>query len=226
MNNVLECRQLHRHFTIGPQKVSVLRALDLEVTKGELISIVGASGSGKTTLLNLLAGLDEPDSGQVLVAGKPFSELSDVQKGRVRNSSVGFVFQFHHLLPEFTALENLLLPYWLSKDVNQKAEQRAKELLDRIGLGNRYHHKPSELSGGERQRVAIARALINQPELVLMDEPTGNLDEETAEQIQQLIIELNREFETTFIVVTHSTELAKRMNKVYRLKEGQLHLES
>lgn len=225
MNSVLECQELVRKFSIGPQTIEVLRNLNFAVEKGDLVSIVGASGSGKTTLLNLLAGLDTPDTGQILIAGQEFSTLSEVEKGYIRNEKVGFVFQFHHLLPEFTALENLLLPHWLAKKPDIDVEQRALTLLDRIGLKDREEHKPSELSGGERQRVAIARALINKPELVLMDEPTGNLDEETAEQILQLIVELNQEYQTTFIVVTHSSDLAGRMNKTYRLTEGQLKLD-
>lgn len=219
---VLDCQNLTKEYQVGPEKLQVLKGVDLQVGQGELLAIVGSSGSGKTTLLNLLAGLDQPSAGKVLVDGQSLHDVPDKQRDRIRNRKMGFVFQFHHLLPEFTALENLLMPAWLGGDHSQKTNDLAIELMTKVGLAKRLQHKPSELSGGERQRVAIARALINQPELVLMDEPTGNLDDDTSGQIQQLIRELNEQLRVSFIVVTHSTELASTLEKTYRLAEGRL----
>lgn len=222
MNKVLHCDGLAREFTVGPEKVHVLRGLDFELLQGELVAIVGSSGSGKTTLLNLLAGLDNPSAGQIVIQNKNLSKMAEAERSRFRNQHMGFVFQFHHLLPEFTALENLLLPAIIGGCFSDKVTEKARSLLERVGLANRMGHKPSELSGGERQRVAIARALVNEPGLVLMDEPTGNLDEENSRQIKSLIVELNKEHATSFILVTHSSDMSAAMDKSYRLVEGRL----
>jgi len=224
MNNVMQCLQVCRDFKVGPEKIHVLRNLDLEVSEASLVSIVGASGSGKTTLLNVLAGLDEPTSGNVVINGNNLSELKGKEKDRLRNHDMGFVFQFHHLLPEFTALENLLIPSYIGNCHSKKVTEYAEHLLDKVGLADRKYHKPTELSGGERQRVAIARALVNRPKLVLMDEPTGNLDEDNSRQVQKMIVDLNKSMKTSFIVVTHSSELAGSMDQCYRLSEGRLQI--
>jgi lipoprotein-releasing system ATP-binding protein len=219
---VLACQGVCRDYKVGPETVRVLRGLDLQVAQGSLVSIVGTSGSGKTTLLNILAGLDTPTAGEVIIAGHALSAISDRQRGVIRNKDMGFVFQFHHLLPEFTALENLLLPSMIGKTYGPDVKEYAASLLERVGLGDRLHHKPSELSGGERQRVAIARALVNRPKLVLMDEPTGNLDEDNSKQIEALIVDLNHNFKISFVVVTHSRDLADAMAERYRLVDGKL----
>jgi len=219
---VLACQGVCRDYKVGPETVRVLKGLDLQVAQGSLVSIVGTSGSGKTTLLNILAGLDTPTAGEVIIAGHALSAISDRQRGVIRNKDMGFVFQFHHLLPEFTALENLLLPSMIGKTYGPDVKEYAASLLERVGLGDRLHHKPSELSGGERQRVAIARALVNRPKLVLMDEPTGNLDEDNSKQIEALIVDLNRNFKISFVVVTHSRDLADAMAERYQLVDGKL----
>jgi lipoprotein-releasing system ATP-binding protein len=219
---VLACQGVCRDYKVGPETVRVLRGLDLQVAQGSLVSIVGTSGSGKTTLLNILAGLDTPTAGEVIIAGHALSAISDRQRGVIRNKDMGFVFQFHHLLPEFTALENLLLPSMIGKTYGPDVKEYAASLLERVGLGDRLHHKPSELSGGERQRVAIARALVNRPKLVLMDEPTGNLDEDNSKQIEALIVDLNHNFKISFVVVTHSRDLADAMAERYQLVDGKL----
>lgn len=219
-HEVLECRGVSRRFQLGPQTVDVLHAINFAVSPGELVSIVGSSGSGKTTLLNLLAGLDRPSEGEVHMAGQALSTLNDRQRARLRNRYMGFVFQFHHLLPEFTALENVLMPQVIGGQYRADSEHRAETLLDRVGLKDRANHRPAELSGGERQRVAIARALINEPRIVLMDEPTGNLDDATSEQVHELILELNRQSDASFIVVTHNQELARQMPRQLLLKRG------
>jgi len=219
---VLSCRNLGKSYEEGPQSVVVLDGLELELHPGERIAIVGSSGSGKSTLLNMLGGLDTPSAGSVWLAGEELSALNEKQRGLLRNRALGFVYQFHHLLPEFNALENVCMPLLIGRTPISEARQRATELLDRVGLGHRLAHKPSELSGGERQRVAIARALVNRPGLVLLDEPTGNLDHHTAQGIQDLMKELSSSSQTAFLVVTHDLELAQQMDRVLRLEDGKL----
>ncbi len=219
---VLECRNLAKSYSEGPVEVQVLQGVELLLKPGERVAIVGSSGSGKTTLLNMLGGLDTPSSGSVWLAGEELSALSEKKRGRLRNRALGFVYQFHHLLSEFNALENVCMPLLIGSLPVQEARQRAEALLTRVGLDSRIHHKPSELSGGERQRVAIARALVNQPKLVLLDEPTGNLDRTTAQTIQELILELSISLGTAFLVVTHDPALAQQMDRILTLEEGRL----
>lgn len=221
-NAVLSCRNLSKRYDEGPESVVVLDGLELELFPGERVAIVGSSGSGKSTLLNMLGGLDTPSEGSVWLAGEQLSALSETARGLLRNRALGFVYQFHHLLAEFTALENVCMPLLIGKTSIPEARQRATALLERVGLGHRLNHKPSELSGGERQRVAIARALVNRPGLVLLDEPTGNLDQHTAEGIQELIRELSRDSNTAFLVVTHDMQLARQMDRVLSLQDGKL----
>ncbi|WP_405121110.1 lipoprotein-releasing ABC transporter ATP-binding protein LolD [Pseudomonas leptonychotis] len=219
---VLSCRNLGKSYDEGPQSVVVLQDLQLELHPGERVAIVGSSGSGKSTLLNMLGGLDTPSTGSVWLAGEELSALNEKQRGLLRNRALGFVYQFHHLLPEFTALENVCMPLLIGRTAISEARQRATALLERVGLGHRLAHKPSELSGGERQRVAIARALVNRPGLVLLDEPTGNLDHHTAQGIQDLMKELSSASQTAFLVVTHDMELAQQMDRILRLDDGKL----
>ncbi len=219
---VLECRDLSKEYSVGPQTLRVLDEVQLRLLRGERVAIVGSSGSGKTTLLNMLGGLDTPTSGEVRLAGQQLSTLKESERGRLRNQQLGFVYQFHHLLPEFTALENVCMPLLIGKTPISEGRERATAMLERVGLGERIGHKPAELSGGERQRVAIARALISQPACVLLDEPTGNLDQQTAESIQQLMLELSQTLQTAFLVVTHDLALAARMDRTCTLKQGQL----
>ncbi|SHF52401.1 lipoprotein-releasing system ATP-binding protein [Modicisalibacter ilicicola DSM 19980] len=219
---MLECRDLTRTYHEGPQNVTVLDGLDLEVRAGERVAVVGSSGSGKTTLLNLLGGLDHPSRGAVHVAGQPLAALNDAAMGRFRNRHIGFVYQFHHLLAEFTACENAALPLIVRGVKRRDAEQRAMAILERVGMAPRGDHKPGELSGGERQRVAIARALITDPSLMLMDEPTGNLDQTTAANILGLMDELARSTACAFVIVTHDPSLAAHQDRVLKLDGGRL----
>ncbi len=220
---VLACCGLTKVYDEGPERLTVLDNIDFELIRGERIAIVGSSGSGKTTLLNMLAGLDTATEGRVEICGQDMADLGDRGRGELRNRHLGFVYQFHHLLPEFTALENVAMPLLLRRDCPvPEARERASELLKTVGLEQRISHKPSELSGGERQRVAIARSLVGRPSLVLMDEPTGNLDLHTGERIHQLMQELAEQVDTAFVVVTHDPALAKRMNRVYQLVDGKL----
>lgn len=219
---VLLGKDLAKDFVQGDVKIQVLRAASIEVRAGERIAIVGASGSGKTTLLQLLGGLDLPTSGTVEIDGSAMNRLSDAERGYLRNHAVGFIYQFHHLLPEFTALENVAMPLLVRRMSPRAAQERARELLVRVGLGARLTHRPSQLSGGERQRAAVARALVTQPKLVLADEPTGNLDGANAAQVFELMLELNRELGTSLVIVTHDERLASRLDRVLVLADGNL----
>jgi lipoprotein-releasing system ATP-binding protein len=220
---VLSCDNLSKTYKQGPLDVSVLRAVQLSVKGGERIAIVGTSGSGKSTLLNMLGGLDTPSKGQVYVGGKLMSALSDAGRAKLRNENLGFVYQFHHLLGEFSAVENVAMPFLIRGEKVELARDRAEALLARVGLQDRFEHKPAELSGGERQRVAIARALVTSPSCVLLDEPTGNLDSNTAHKVQELLFELNEDLGISLITVTHDMELAATMHRVLQLSDGQLH---
>ena len=221
--SVLSCSRISKSYKQGSNIITVLENVDLNIKAAERVAIVGTSGSGKTTLLNLLGGLDLPTSGNVTVAGKSLNNINDSERGLLRNEYLGFVFQFHHLLGEFTALENVAMPLFISGRSPQEAEVSAEVMLKKVGLFSRLSHKPSELSGGERQRVAIARALVNAPKCVLLDEPTGNLDKFTAREIQSLLIDLNDSFDTSFIVVTHDELVADSMHRKLVLEGGTLH---
>jgi lipoprotein-releasing system ATP-binding protein len=219
---VLACRSLTKSFIEGGRELEVLRNVDLEIQAGDLVAIIGASGSGKTTLLQLLGGLDQPSSGEVVIMGHDVSTLGERQRGTLRNQSIGFVYQFHHLLPEFSALENVAMPLLVARIPTAEASKQAEDLLKKVGLGDRLSHKPGQLSGGERQRAAVARALIARPALVLADEPTGNLDGRTGDQVFELMLELNRELQTSLVVVTHDRAIAARMDRVLSLENGTL----
>lgn len=219
---VLSCGKLSKTYKQGPQIVRVLDNINFDVQKSERVAIIGASGAGKSTLLNLLGGLDDPSEGEVLIKGRAFSCLSGNERGRLRNRELGFVYQFHHLLGEFTALENVCMPLLIGRSPVEQARREATDMLARVGLENRLEHKPAELSGGERQRVAIARALVTKPACVLMDEPTGNLDSHTAKNIQTLMEQLNRDLQTSFVVVTHDEHFAQGMDRIMHLENGTL----
>ena len=218
---VLEAKHIAKHFTDGKSTVEVIKGLSIQVHAGEFVSIVGASGSGKSTLLHILGGLDRPTEGLVMLNGQRFDSLNEAERGFLRNEHLGFVYQFHHLLPEFTALENVAMPLMLRKNVNFKqAKQRAEHLLERVGLSHRLTHQPGELSGGERQRVALARALVTEPKLMMADEPTGNLDRKTAANIFELLTELQQELNMAMLIVTHDEQLAKSADRILHMEDG------
>lgn len=221
-NAVLRCRAVARRFTEGGSVLEVLSDVNLAVMPAERVAIVGSSGSGKTTLLQIMGGLDDPDGGEVFVGGEAMHGGSELSKGELRNRFIGFVYQFHHLLPEFTAEENVAMPLLIRREAKATAIEKARELLGRVGLGERLTHKPGELSGGERQRAAVARALIARPQLVLADEPTGNLDAGNGEHVMQLMLELNQELQTSLVIVTHDMSIAERMDRILVLENGSL----
>lgn len=226
MSNVLVASQLSKVYTEAGQAIVVLDQLNFTVAAGEMVAIVGASGSGKTTLLQLLGGLDTPTQGEVIIAGQSFAGMSERAKSALRNRDLGFVYQFHHLLPEFNALENVCIPRLIRGENPRQVEERARYYIEQVGLTQRLTHRVGELSGGERQRIALARALVTEPSCVLADEPTGNLDEVTARHVTELLIQLNERLKTSFVIVTHNRTLAEQMQRTLRLANGQLHADA
>ncbi len=219
---IVSATDLKKSYTQGVTQVDVLKGLDFTVNRGEQVAIVGSSGSGKSTLLHLLGGLDTPSAGMLTVGGRDIGALGPKKRGQLRNEMMGFIYQFHHLLPEFSAVENVSMPLLIGGTSAGTAREKASKMLERVGLQARLNHKPGELSGGERQRAAIARALVTHPKIVLGDEPTGNLDEKTAEKVYHLMLELNQELSTSFLVVTHDMRLARRMDRIMVLTSGEL----
>ena len=229
MTTIVECKELEKSYQEQSNQkqgkaivTSVLKGVDLTIKAGEQVAILGQSGSGKSTLLHILAMLDEPESGQVYIAGNDVANMSDNDKAEFRNNNMGFIYQFHHLLMEFDAIENVAMPLLIQGESEESAKQKAQEMLEAVGLEHRTHHRPAQMSGGERQRVAIARALVNEPKLVLADEPTGNLDKKNSEQVFQLFLQLNRKLGTSLVVVTHDLELASRFDRVIELDDGKV----
>ena len=227
MNNeiktVISCQDVNKSYVQGDTEIRVLNNINIDVASGSSMAIVGMSGAGKSTLLHLMGGLDQPGSGQVVIDGQNVAALNENKLGLLRHRTLGFVYQFHHLLPEFTALENVMMPLLIAGTKRHKADEQASKILERVGLQHRLHHKPSELSGGERQRAAIARALVNSPDCVLADEPTGNLDNKTADIVYGLFLELNAELNTSLVLVTHDEVIAGQMDQVWHLRDGELH---
>ncbi len=219
---VLSCENLAKHFTDGEKTIHIFDNLNFSIEAGETVAIMGASGTGKSTLLHLLGGLDSPNHGDIHINGKALSKLNNKQRGALRNQHLGFVYQFHHLLPEFSALENVMMPLLIGKTAKAEAKIKARELLDQVGLSERLTHRPAQLSGGERQRAAIARAMVTQPACILADEPTGNLDEDTAASVMQLFIDLKEQYNTALVLVTHDQKVASQMHKKYLLNHGTL----
>jgi lipoprotein-releasing system ATP-binding protein len=222
MSKLLIVRNLSKTYTNGPQEVKVLKGIDLEINQGEVAVIIGPSGVGKSTLLHLVGGLDKPSAGEIIIEDRDIFTLNDEERALFRNRSIGFVFQFHHLLPEFTAMENVMIPVMIHQKDLRFSESEARRLLAEVGLNERLHHKPSQLSGGEQQRVAVARALVNKPSLVLADEPTGNLDKHNSEALYRLILNLNKKFNQTFLIVTHNEMMARQADRVIELEDGRI----
>jgi len=222
-DHILVADNVHKVYKQNAERLSVISGLDLHIRRAEQVAIIGSSGCGKSTLLHVLAGLDTPDKGNVSIDGESLYSMSATKRGYLRSQKLGFVYQFHHLLAEFSAVENVAMPLLIARVPTRQARNEAKALLQKVGLGDRLNHKPGELSGGERQRAAIARALINRPKLVMADEPTGNLDEDTASFVYELMLDLNHQLGTAFLIVTHDSRLAARMQTVYRLSGGALH---
>ena len=223
VKTVISCQDVNKSYVQGDTEIRVLNNINIDVESGSSMAIVGMSGAGKSTLLHLMGGLDQPDSGQVVIDGQNVAALNENKLGLLRNRTLGFVYQFHHLLPEFTALENVAMPLLIARTNWQQADEQASKILERVGLQHRLHHKPSELSGGERQRAAIARALVNLPDCVLADEPTGNLDNKTADKVYGLFLELNTELNTSLVLVTHDEVIASQMDQVWHLRDAELH---